>query len=152
MTRKPWNECELPILEALRDVEDRGDTPRHLELARSVGLDDAEAVQVFDDLFAERFVTADHRKKDGSGRYAIMLGLRLAPNGRRRLGLWPPDEASAERFISAFEELLDAKIASSQRPEDRSVLERLKEAIKDAPAAVLTALLVGAAGRIGGAP
>ena len=140
---RTWEERELPILEAVTRAQEAGeDIP---------GAARAAVPDVPEDVYKETLASLGDAgflevatMRNGVGRLEGARVKRITPDGRRQTSQWPSKDVSTELFA-----VLQARIDQADS-EERSRLERFRDAAgdlsKSVVAAIVTAAVKGAAG------
>lgn len=115
-----WYEREAPILEVVYTREEAGDRTDLNHVAEATGLDPAVAGRAVRSLVESDYL--DGSDVTGLDDVLTFLNLRLLERGRREIGQWPP--GPAEALIA----LLDRRIDATTDPDERSRLERFRDA------------------------
>ena len=137
MAAETWNERELPILEAIAALEEelirRHDLTDDL-LQERTGLDGRTVERALRSLEYAGYLTGtDASSMSGFG----MMSIELRGPGRRAIGQWPSTDP-ADAFVRA----LDRMLATEADPDERSRLQRLRDAAADVTKQVLSGALV----------
>lgn len=138
MTRTNWSDQELRFL---RRLSVQRPQPFYDYAAAELGLDEFEATDMLRDLRAEGYISftvlADNVRVFGT-----ISELRLAPSGRRVLGLWPRDDSQAEDVIAAMvaelQRRLEVAPSEEERGKVRALLTGLAGASRDVAVSVLS--------------
>ena len=142
MVEPSWERLELPILEAVGELEDSHDALGLDLLAQHTGLPAAQVRIGVRRLLATDLLTGKELK--GFGVYDVM-GIHLLPRGRQVVRQWPASDP-----LEALLEVLSAQIAEEDDPEEQTRLERFRDAAgsvsKDVVAGTLVAVLQRMAG------
>lgn len=150
MTRTTWEAQEQPLLAALAAGEFLSTLPKYRAWAEAHGLDGAEATDMLGDLANEGYVSC--RMMGAWGATVIRIDdLKLAPRGRRHIGLWPDDDATAARFTDALLDELrgivdDDSVDGEQRSKVRAVLVGVAGMGKETLIQIVAAAATKAAG------
>jgi hypothetical protein len=134
MATRTWERRELPLLEVIAEADAAGRSRLASdEVARASGLPSSAAEAGLRALLGAEMISgivaASH---DGWA----LLNIRLEEAGRRAVGQWPS--------ANVYEELLrviDARIAYARDEDERSRLERLRDAVRDVGTGVISAAL-----------
>lgn len=117
-----WDRREAVILAALAEMDRRGDMPPETQtVVVATGLGEGEAAR---GLLALREAEYISGRDVGAELMGFMYYIQLTERGRRATGLWPSDDSA-----TAFLALIEARIAETIDPEERSRWQRLREAV-----------------------
>ncbi|HYN35574.1 MAG TPA: hypothetical protein VEV82_01220 [Actinomycetota bacterium] len=140
MAELTWLKREMPILEAVFELEERsGDdgfiTTTVEQIADATGLDLGEVRRGVRALYESGYIVGENTTVHvGYNLY----GIRLLEKGRQRVGQWPGQD-SYESLITFLED----SINSEEDPDRKSKLERLKDGVtsvgRDVAGSVLSA-------------
>ena len=117
-----WAEREAKVLEAILAIEeDDSDRVVSTDLAKTVGLSEAEVIRAMNALYEADYIAWSNRA--GLGATKTYIVPRLLERGRRAVGQWPKD---------GFDELvavLDERIRAVPEGPEKSGLERFRDAV-----------------------
>jgi hypothetical protein len=133
-----WQERDLPILQAVAEAEQRGESLNLDGIAAATGLD-LPKVQ------AGARALSDARLIDGAKLEMLDIGLIMSDicllgEGRRAIGQWP----SSDPFDNLVN-LIQARIATETDPEKKSKLQRFAGQVGEVGRDVLTGVLTALA-------
>lgn len=141
--RSIW-ERELVLLQAIAQAEQESDEDTDsYRLPEATGLESREAESGLRALFDARFTTGT----DVSGFDQVfgLLAIRLLERGRRAVGQWPPEDQ-----YDAFVAVLEQQISDAATDEERTRLDRIRDAAVGVGRDVLTSVLSAWARQAGG--
>lgn len=145
MVTRTWEEREQRLLEAIATAEEEGREARADELDSPTGLSPQQVQQGLRALYDAGYV--DGIDVTAQGDTFDLLNIRLLERGRRAVGQWPSEDQYA-----ALLEVLETQIAASQDPEQRTKLERLRDAAIGLGQGMLATVLNAWARSIAGPP
>jgi hypothetical protein len=146
MATPTWTDRELPILEAIRSVEEaEGDRISSMDLAKMVGLPEAE-VRVGVRALREAGYMAYGQLLGGEQRSWVATFPGLREKGRRAVQQWPSDG------LGSLVELIEQRIADATDPEERSKLERLRDGLLGVGQGVATSIISSWLRQLSGLP
>jgi hypothetical protein len=135
-----WERVELPILEQMYEAEN-SEPPLYLSfVANGQASSTAEEIRA-----AERLIAAGYLEgKPVRAMGGVMFDLRakrLTEKGLRAVGAWPSPSDGREAFLAALQQAID----STDDPEERTRLEKLRSAAGEVTKASFVAVLSAAA-------
>lgn len=134
MAESTWEAREIPILEA---VAAAGGEPLESDaIVEATGLEPSAVGYGVEALVDGQYLTGKDWG-DMSSTFPEWGRLRLAERGRRAVGAWPREEGGLDVLL----DLLAERIAATDDPDERSRLERFRDAAKDMGSQVGTSLL-----------
>jgi hypothetical protein len=150
MTRTTWEKQELPFLQRLAEpIDHRRPQSGYYDFATSLGLTNREATDMLKDLKLAGYIVL-FVMDNGGDRFVSIDTLRLAPDGRRLLGLWPRDESQAEQLVTAMVAELDERLAAAETEEERSKLRAVLSGLGGASRDIAVSVLAEVAKRSAG--
>ena len=140
-----WERIALPVLQALLKAE-QGDRDVYVqELRASLGeVSDREFHNTLENLLQDGYISGTPFHEGGQ-RYPEYLDLRLLGQGRQVLRDWPAD-SHFEAWMSA----IDAAIATTDEPAERSRLEKLRSTALEVGQGMLTGILTNVVTQVTG--
>lgn len=142
--RQTWEERELVLLKAIaRFEQEAGEELNSWQLAELTGLEPRDVEVGLHALYDAGYITGT----DASGfdQAFGLMAIRLEERGRRAVGQWPPEDQ-----FDAFVAVLEQRIAEASTDEERSRLERVRDAALGVGRDVLTSVLSAWARQVGG--
>lgn len=139
MVTSTWETRERPILDAVLALEESIEAfaVNNERIVEATGLPPEVVGRALEALEEAGYLTGGDAGTlgDSSPQY---FALRLLERGRREVGQWPPSVADA------FLEKLDYMIATAADPDERSRLERLRDAAGEISKGVISGAIVAA--------
>ncbi len=124
MTDATWDRRELPLLRAIANHDEDKSPPTSDALAAELPELSPRAIEVaLDALVDDGHLTATPLNHEGR---VAFINIRLTGHGRRAVGQWPSGEA-----YDAFIARLDSRLDATSDADERSRLERLRNAVLD---------------------
>jgi hypothetical protein len=145
MVTRTWEDREQRLLEAIGAAEEEGREARADKLNSPTGLTQDQVERGLQALHDAGYIEGIDVTAQGD--IFDLLNIRLLERGRRAVGQWP-----AEDQYAALLEVLEAQIAASQDPEQRTKLERLREAAIGLGQGMLATILNAWARSLAGPP
>jgi hypothetical protein len=135
-----WSTVEEPILEAIKSLE--ADDPGTDEIIGATGLSKGEVQTGLRRLLQADYITGIDVTTMSSG--FELIRIQLLERGLRITGEWPAD--AYDEFVAAVQDA----IAKEPNPDERTKLERLRDAAAGVGRDVATTLIVDALKRAAG--
>jgi hypothetical protein len=131
-----WDARELPILRHIHGLEESLARPiMFADLASSSELDADTLQRGLKALHEGGYVTGIRMSGHSEYRIYYLQNIGLTTAARRAVGQWPSD--SLERLV----EVLNQRLNATDDPDEKSRLERLRDAIVDAGSAITVDVL-----------
>jgi hypothetical protein len=144
MAAPTWHDRELPLLEALAELEREHGVGLD-QLVERTGLPREQAAIAVEALIEDGYVAGSAAHDMGGKDW---LSLRLLGDGRRAVRQWPSEDTSAQALV----DVLEQRLAETDDPEERSRLERMRDAAKGLGGAVLREVTTAWARQVLGPP
>jgi hypothetical protein len=141
-----WTTRDLPILVATAELVEAspGAGPHSADIAPKVGMEHADVMRALVAL-APTYITVD--KLGRSAGLAGVVVTSLTDEGRRAVGMWPDRADHLAALIAA----LDGAAEDVEDEEERTRVQRLREALSGAPKRIAEGVVAGViAGQVGG--
>jgi hypothetical protein len=137
-----WQVVEQPILEALASGD--GSSMSDEQLVAATGIEMSDLMRALRSLKEDDYIDGVLTEVDQEDYPVRAAGIRLLPKGLRQAGLWPSEDVGAA-FIMALEKA----IRDEPNEQERSKLQRARDALKAVGnttlnTAIATAMGIGA--------
>ena len=134
MVDSTWTTRELPILEAVIAAQERGDDV-NAAARTAVDIDGKLYGEVVDSLRLDGYLDAIVQRNGAHRIFAAVIQGPL-PRARRAVGQWPSEDAGTELVRVLEDRMADAT------PEERSKLERARDALQSLGGKLLTSIAI----------
>lgn len=141
---RTWESRELLLLDAVGQAQEHGVDASKAAKSVLPDLDDIVYRETLAALVDGGYLNGFIKRAAG-GQIAVARINRLTPAGRRAVGQWPSDDPAAELLA-----VLQARIDATKDPDEKSRLERLRDAASGVGMSVLTVLITAAAKSMAG--
>lgn len=136
MADSTWEQRDLPILEAIAQLEGR--RPSAADVAEAAGISFELTSQSLVSLLEAGYVAAGVNKGAWQSGQRFIRDLRLLERGKRATGVWPSDESQA--LMAALNRLIAAESDETKRGR----LARLRDSLQDISNDVIAGLILAA--------
>lgn len=137
-----WRTRETPILEAIAEIEAKGDPHADFdEIVEATGLGEADVSQGLRALYDADYLTGTNPGVRANGWFRLDQ-VRFLERGRRAVGQWPPADAYDALLVE-----IDARLETATERE-RSLLDQFRQSVIAVGESVAGALLVDVARKL----
>lgn len=135
MVAPTWRTVEVPIMEAVAELTARTSVVRLSSMiAEATQLDPVEVGLAIGRLIDAGYLSAGRPVRGGD--LSLYPGVRMLERGLRETGVWPKEEVGV-----TIVNVLDEQIERTSDPDERSRLEKLRDAAVAVGTSVLTSVV-----------